>query len=408
MSSRTCQNNYKFPLFKVFMNQDIKNSISDVLLSGRISQYNKVFEFEKELSKFIRNDKIITLNSGTNALHLAYHLLKRPIPELNYPGLEKDSEVLTTPLTCVATNWPILSNNLKIKWVDIDPKTMNINLHDLKNKLTDKTRIISVVHWGGTPVDLDKLKEVQDYAEKKLGFRPMVIEDAAHSLGAEYDGRKLGNHGNIVMYSFQAIKHLTTIDGGLLVLPTDELYERGKLLRWFGISRERKNNQKDFRVEDDIKEFGFKFHMNDVNATVGLSNLTGAIKNLEIHRRNASLYIKNLKNIDGIKLLTINEKIKSSYWIFTFRIKEKENFITYMRENGICVSQVHGRNDTHTCVKEFKTVLPILDEVEKELICIPCGWWLTEKDINFIINCINMYIKKRAKLITCIEMIHME
>ncbi|GAG14270.1 unnamed protein product, partial [marine sediment metagenome] len=254
-------------------------------------------------------------------------------------------EVLTTALTCVATNWPILANNLKIKWVDIDPETMNINIEDLKKKLSSTTKIISVVHWGGTPTDLDKLKEVQEYAEKKFGFRPIIIEDGAHSFGAEYNGKKLGNHGNIVMYSFQAIKHLTTVDGGLLVLPTDELYERGKLQRWFGISRERKNKQKDFRVEDDIEEFGFKFHMNDVNATIGLTNFPQVVENLKIHRKNADYYLKELQNIDCVELLNINEKINSAYWLFTFKIKKRDEFISFMTNKGVCVSQVHGRND---------------------------------------------------------------
>ena len=207
MSTRADQNNFNIPIFKVSMDDKVGKETEKVLLSGKISQYNKVDEFETMLAQYIGNDKILTLNSGTNGLHLAYHLLKKPIAHLNYPGLLEDDVVLTTSLTCVATNWPILANNLKIKWVDIDPETLNINLEDLKNKLSDKTKIICTVHWGGTPVDLNGLKKVQDYAEQKFGFRPMIIEDAAHAFGAEYDGQKIGNHGNIVMHSFQAIKH---------------------------------------------------------------------------------------------------------------------------------------------------------------------------------------------------------
>ena len=219
----------------------------------------------------------------------------------------------------------------------------------------------------------------------------MVIEDAAHSFGAEYNGQKLGNHGNIVMYSFQAIKHLTTIDGGLLILPIQELYDRGKLLRWFGISRERKNNQKDFRVEDNIEEFGFKFHMNDVNATVGINNLPLAINNLKIYRDNANYYLDKLKNINCVTLLKYNKKINPSWWIFTFKIKKRDEFVSFMREKGICVSQVHGRNDIHTCVKEFKTILPILDKYEKDIVSMPVGWWVSNKDREFIVECINKW-----------------
>tara|TARA_B100000965_G_scaffold42235_1_gene31026 strand:+ start:8111 stop:9304 length:1194 start_codon:yes stop_codon:yes gene_type:complete len=390
MSKRADQKNFKYPLFKVYMNNTVGEDVTKVLLSGKISQYSQVTDFEKELSNFIGNSNLLTVNSGTSSLHLAYHLLKKPIEELNFPGLEDGDEVLTTALTCTATNWPILANNLKIKWVDIDPNNMNLNLDDLKNKLSEKTKIICIVHWGGTPLNLNKLKEVCDYAENKYGFRPIVIEDGAHAFGAEYDGKKIGNHGNIVIHSFQAIKHLTTVDGGLLILPTQELYDRGKLIRWFGISRERKNNQKDFRVEDDIKEWGFKFHMNDVNATIGLSNLPFVIENLKIHRKNAEYYDKELKNLKKITLLNIDSNINSAFWLYTFKIEDKnrDDFINFMTDKSICVSQVHGRNDIHSCVNDFKSKLPILDEYYEKVMCIPVGWWLTEDDTKYIVDCI--------------------
>ena len=134
MSNRTEQSQYNIPMFKVNMSKTVKDEVGNVLLSGRISQYNKVDEFENILKDYIGNKHILTTNSGTNALHLAYHLLKDPIKEFNFPGLNNDDYVLTTPLTCVATNWPILANNLNIKWVDIDPDTFNINIDDLKKK----------------------------------------------------------------------------------------------------------------------------------------------------------------------------------------------------------------------------------------------------------------------------------
>ncbi len=405
MSNRTEQSQYNIPMFKVNMSKTVKDEVGNVLLSGRISQYNKVDEFETILKDYIGNKHILTTNSGTNALHLAYHLLKDPIKELNFPGLNNDDYVLTTPLTCVATNWPILANNLNIKWVDIDPDTFNINIDDLKKKINHKTKIISIVHWGGTPVNLNKISHVQDYCEEEYGFRPIVIEDAAHSFGAEFENKKLGNHGNIVMYSFQAIKHLTTVDGGLLCLPNEQLYNRAKLTRWFGISRERKNKQTDFRVEDDIEEYGFKFHMNDVNASVGICNFPSAIKNLEKHRSNANFFNENLKDINCVTLLDIDDKINSSYWIYTIKINNRDNFISYMSSKDICTSQIHGRNDIHSCVKCFQEELPILDTYDKQLVCLPVGWWLEQKDIIYIVDCIKEWDKlEQEKKYSIIEL----
>jgi hypothetical protein len=116
-------------------------------------------------------------------LHLALHLLKKPSG--TWPGLNPGDEVLTTALTCTATNWPILANGLKPKWVDVDSKTANINLQDLKYKLGPNTKVIQMVHWGGSPVDLDAVKEVQQFAFDRFGFRPMAGPHTASSFPAQ-------------------------------------------------------------------------------------------------------------------------------------------------------------------------------------------------------------------------------
>ena len=194
--------------------------------SGYIGQGPKVDLFENNLKEFFNHDYAATLNSGTSGLHLALHLLKEPMKgtkvyngivgyEVDWPGLEEGDEVLATPMTCTASNWPILGNGLKIKWVDIDPTTLNMDLDDLERKITPKTKVIMLVHWGGYPNDLDKLKKIQLRAKNRFGFSPAIIEDGAHSFGPEYKGSKIGTHGNLTTFSFQAIKHITSIDGGL-------------------------------------------------------------------------------------------------------------------------------------------------------------------------------------------------
>ena len=144
-----------------------------------------------------------------------------------------------------------------------------------------------MVHWGGYPCDLDRVKKIQQQAKDMFGIKPVVIEDCAHSFGSEYKGKPLGTHGNICAFSFQAIKHLTSGDGGCVAFPKEDQLKRFKLLRWYGIDRD--DNRKDFRCESDIAEYGFKMHMNDINATIGIENLplaTGKILNtyMEIMR----------------------------------------------------------------------------------------------------------------------------
>jgi len=374
----------QIPLFKVYMDPNAKIEVGKVLDSGYIGQGKKVEEFETNLKEYFNVDKLLTLNSGTSALHLAIHLLKKQTTD--WPGLYPGDEVLTTALTCTATNWPILANGLDIKWVDIDEKNLNIDLDDLERKITSKTKIIIAVHWGGYPVDLKRLKKIQQHAYELYGFKIMIIEDGAHSFGTEYDAKKLGNDGNIVMYSLQAIKHVTSIDGGILILPTQELYNRAKLIRWYGIDRE--HNSKDFRCEADVIEWGFKFHMNDVNATVGIENLKHADEILNIHRNNAKFYDIHIKHPD-VTLLERQDYNNSAFWIYSMKVKNRFMFYTRMKECGIMVSQVHERNDKHTAVKQYKTFLPTLDRVLPEVVSIPVGWWVTNDDRQYIVDCIN-------------------
>jgi dTDP-4-amino-4,6-dideoxygalactose transaminase len=385
-------------LFKVHMNPNAKVEVGKILDSGYIGQGPKVEEFESKLREYFNSDKVVTLNSGTAGLHLALHLLKSPskhyrdefegmvFTEKYWPGIQDGDEVLATPLTCTASNWPILANGLKIKWVDIDEKTLNMDLDDLERKITPKTKAIMAVHWGGYPLDLDRLKEIQQRAKQLYGFSPAIIEDGAHSFGSEFNGKKLGNHGNIVMYSLQAIKHITSIDGGLLLLPHQQLYNRAKLIRWYGIDRE--GNRKDFRCEADIEEWGYKAHMNDICATVGIENLKDADWIIGRHRDNAKFYDENLKNVKGVTLLERKPKHNSAFWIYSMLVDDRDGFYKWMKECNIVVSQVHERNDKHTCVKEYKSALPTLEKTIGKVVSIPVGWWVGDEERQYIVDCI--------------------
>ena len=382
------------PLFKVYMDKDAHKEVKKVLNSGFIGQGPKVEEFEEQLREYFGTDFISTVNAATSAEHLALHMLKTPIMETFdgcaqreiWPGMDDGDEVLTTPLTCTATNWPILANNLKIKWVDVDEKNLNMDLVDLERKITKKTKIIFVVHWGGYPVDLAKLDSIVRKTEKKFGFKPMIIEDCAHALGSKYFNRPIGSHGNWCTFSFQAIKHITTGDGGVLITPERESYERANLLIWYGIDRE--SNKKDFRCEEDIKEWGFKFHMNDIAATIGIENFKHLDTIVKKHRDNAEFYDKELKGVEKVTLLERKNGHDSSFWIYSMLVDHKLEFMEHMKKCGIMVSQVHERNDIHSCVKEFQTHLPSLDKITPKLISIPVGWWVTKKERQYIVDCI--------------------
>ena len=368
------------PLFKVSMAENVMDDLGPVLSSGYIGQGTKVDEFESLLQDFLGNPCCGVVNAGTSGLHLALHIIKS-----DRDCLSGRNEVLTTPLTCSATNFPIRANGLDIKWVDVDPTTCNMDMTDLRRKVSSQTLAIMVVHWGGYPCDLAEIKEIQDECENLHGFCPPVIEDCAHAFGATYRGKLLGNHGNICMFSFQAIKHLTTGDGGLLVTPTYDLHRRVKLLRWYGLNREK---SPDMRCEQNVKEWGFKFHMNDINAQIGISNFTTIKDVLKTYRANGNFYNQQLAGVSGVTLLENATDRESAFWIYTLRVNNRDGFIRKLKDAGIAASRVHDRNDKHECLKEYKTMLPGTDEICSDMVCIPCGWWVGNEEREHIIGTI--------------------
>ena len=359
------------PMFRVAMNPEIDVDLLKVINSGWIGQGQKVKEFEEKLSKVFHNENVLTLSAGTHGLTLALRLA----------GVGIGDEVITSPLTCTATNMPILQQGAKIVWADVK-NDFNIDPKSIKECITEKTKAIMFVHWGGYPCDLEEIRKIADK------YNLVVIEDAAHAYLSTYRGTYIGDctYSDYMMCSFQAIKHLTCVDGGALCCKSEESYRRGKLLRWYGIDRE--GPRSDFRCEENIKEWGYKFHMNDVCATIGMTNMRLAEENVYKARENAQYYEKELSKIDGIEFTQISKNRQSSYWLFTILVENRSDFTYMMGSRGISISRVHERNDKHDCFKESKRELPGLDSIINKMICIPVGWWVSNENREYIVNCI--------------------
>ena len=362
------------PLHKVFMPPDmagLTQSVSAVLESGWIGEGPKVIELEQALQSALGSQHVTTVNSCTSAIHLALRL----------SGVGFGDEVVTTAMTCAATNEPILIAGAKPVWADIDPTSGNISPQSIREKLTSKTRAIVIVHWGGYPCDIDEIMAIA----KEAGVA--VIEDAAHSLGSTYHGSLIGSHSDFVCFSFQAIKTITTGDGGALVCRSPEAHDRARSLRWFGIDRERRQvNQ--YNIADwDIIEAGYKFHMNDIAAVIGLSQLPHLEDLLARRRENAQCYRSALAELERVQLLQEEQDRSSAYWLFTLLVDEQVDFIRHLGEKGITASIVHRRNDHYTVFREYQDPnLPGLDEFSKRMVCIPVGPWVTDRDRQHIID----------------------
>ncbi len=366
------------PLFKVHMPKDVDKPLLEVLHSGYIGQGPKVEEFEKKLSKFLDNPNVLTVNSGTSALHLSLRLA----------GVGAGDEVITTPMTCSATNEPIFSFGAKIVWADVFPQNGLIDPSSVEKKITKKTKAIICVDWGGSVCDLDKLMKIAN----KHGIK--LIEDGAHSFGSTYKGRRVGSIAHFTCFSFQAIKHITTVDGGALTTLSAKDYKRGKLLRWYGIDREAKVVG-DSRIDIDIPEWGYKFHMNDVAAVIGISQMNSISDILKKHRDNAKYFLKNINDKYFQHPVTLWDQ-NSSFWLYTLVLptsKEREKFSEFMAKNGVATSRVHRRNDDYSAFPKSKETLKGVSYFYDREMCIPVHWGLTGAEVKKIVKLCNAFAK---------------
>lgn len=358
------------PLFAVHMPQSVDEPLLETLHSGFITQGPRVEEFERLLVPWVGTENILTVNTGTTALHLALKLAE----------VGPEDEVISTPMTCAATNLPVYHTGARIVWADINPRTGNIDPESVRKRVTKRTKAIVCVHWGGYPCDMDEISAVAE----EYGLK--VIEDAAHAFGAMYRGRMIGSISDFTCFSLQAIKHITTVDGGLIACKDRRDYERAKLLRWYGYDRERTDVE---RFEQDLAEAGYKWHMNDVAATIGIEQLKLAPTVLRKQRANAAFYRRELadRGIKTVESLAYEDDRVSSDWLFTLLTDRRDKFMTHMMKAGVQISQVHRRNDLHSCLRDFKRDdLPGVNEFTARQCVVPVHWALTEDDRGWIMD----------------------
>ena len=346
-----------------------KNSLipclEKTIYSGYIAQGQKVEEFEAKLAKYFENDKVLTVNSGTSALHLSLILA----------GVGKDDEVISTALTAEPTNTSIIQTGAKVIWADVESNTGLICPKSVEKLITKKTKAIMIVHYAGMVANLNEFYRIKEK------YNIPIIEDCAHAFGAEYKDKKLGFYSDYAIYSFQAIKHFTTIDGGLLILKSKSDYNRAKRLRWFGLDKSIP------RLQNDIKEVGYKYHMNDVNATFGLIQLDFLKDNVNKYIENGIYFDKSLNNNRGIEVIKYHKDTKPSYWLYTAIVERRDDFIEYMKSRGVMCSPLHLRNDRHS-VFDDGSHLSGLKSFYSRFVHWGCGWWLTQDDRITISNLI--------------------
>lgn len=316
-------------LFKPFISQTARENVQRVLNTNYITEGEEVKLFEQELYDKL-GKKCLTVNSGTSALELAYELA----------GIKEGDEVIVPVLTCTATNLPLVRRKAKIIFADID-YDLNVNIQDVKSKITPKTKAIVFVHFGGNNRGLADLVAI--CGERNI----TLIEDAAQAIGSNYWGQ-----GDFTAVSLQAIKTITAGDGGLLTCKKDEDYEKAKRLRWFGIDRDDRTR--------DITEAGYKYHMNNINAAIGRGNF---------------MYLGELMHhIHALGDVYRSYGLFAHPWLAGGLTEEYHKLKGALNEEGYECDQHHYRNDKYAIFGGRRN-LPIMDSLETRYFFVPlhCG-----------------------------------
>ena len=353
-----------------------KQYVNDVLSSRWIGQGPKVDRFEKKFSdSFVQSGHCVALNSGTSALHLAYIL----------SGAGPNTEIICPVFTCTATNIPILYQEATPVFVDISEGSLNMNLSEIEKFINSRTVAISVVDYGGLPNNYKILREICDRYKLKL------IVDCAHALDTKFDGNHVTTFADYVIYSFQAIKTMTTGDGGLLVVSSQKSYEKALRLRWFGIDRSEK--QKGV-WDNDIIEIGYKYQMTDISAAIGLASLEEIDEVLLKRRILYETYLEELGKLSEFLLEKPLQTTSFTPWLVTLNTNGmREGLMKYLRNSNIESGQVHYRNDRYSIFKKFaKGPYINMDKIEDDYLVLPLHTKLSVKDVKKICFTVNEYL----------------
>lgn len=356
------------PLVKPYIapKEIIMPAIEKILYSGYIAEGEATYQFEREFGEYIGNPNVLIVNSGTSALHLALLLL----------NVGTGDEVISTPMTAEPTNTTIAITGAKVIWADVDEKTGLLDPASVIEKITERTKAIMLVHYAGMVCNMDKFNKISEE------YNIPVIEDTAHALGSKYQGRIIGSNSRFTCYSFQAIKQMTTVDGGAIAFSDSEEVEAARHLRWFGLDK------RNSRLQNDITRAGYKYGMNNVIGTIGSVQLRETPAIIKKYIKNGKQYDMELASVPGVTLVPYYEHTEPSYWLYTLKVENRQDFIKKMAEIGVMASELHKRNDWHDYLNDFNQKLPNLDKFYSKMVHLPCGWWLDRDKRDLIVNTI--------------------
>jgi dTDP-4-amino-4,6-dideoxygalactose transaminase len=359
---------YQIPLFHPAVSGSAIQAVTEVLQDRWIGQGPRVDRFETAFRDYLGGVHTpVAVGAGTDALHLSYILA----------DIGPGCEVITPVFGCAATTMPLLYQGATIRFADIRPDTLNIDPAHVRELVNDRTRAIVCVHYGGLPCDLDELRACAD------AWGIPVIEDAAQAIGGVYRSALIGTISPFTAFSFQAVKHFTTGDGGMLVIRDPALAAMARRLRWFGIDRQAKLAD---HWDGQITDVGYKYQMTDIAAAMGIEGLK-ALDGILHHRRVLFReYCRRLQNVAGIEVIggCHDDDRTHAAWLLTVRVEDAEDLRRKLSEHGIESSAVHYRLDGYAVFSAFRGSCPQMDGIEGRYLALPLHTCLSIADVEHI------------------------
>lgn len=362
--------------------QDIE-AVVNVLKSDYLTTGSKIAEFERKVADYTGAKYAVAIANGTAALHAACYAA----------GIGEGDEVITTPITFAASSNCVLYCGGTPVFADINPETYNISSVDIERKITSKTKAIIAVHFTGQPCEMDQIHEIADK------HNLIVIEDGAHALGAVYKGKRVGTLSDMTTFSFHPVKHITTGEGGMILTDNPKLYERLKLFRTHGITREEnlltKNDGPWYYEQRDL---GFNYRITDIQCALGTSQMDRLPGFLEKRKKIAEQYNEAFAGNNQIQLPYQKEGCDNAWHLYVIRVKNgnRKEVFEKLRAAGIGVNVHYIPVYQHPYYRSHgyaQVVCPNAEEYYKECISLPMYPDLKEEEQEYVIKKVLEYVR---------------
>lgn len=381
--------NRHIPYARQYIDQDDIDAVVEALKSDYLTTGPKIAEFEEKFAGYVGAKYAVSVTSGTAALHAAAYAA----------GISEGDEVITTPLTFAASANCVLYNGGKVVFCDIDEKTYNIDVNKLESLITPKTKAIIPVHYTGQPCDNDEIYRIA----RKHGL--VVIEDAAHALGAEYKGKKIGRECDMAEYSFHPVKHITTGEGGMIVTNDEEYYQKLSMFRTHGITRDPEampRNDGAWFYEQHL--LGYNYRMTDIQAALGISQLSKIEKFVERRRQIAAMYNEAFRDIEEIITPYQLEGTNSSWHLYVIqlagKLQDRRRYVfDELRKRNIGVNVHYIPVYYHPYYRNLgyeKGLCPVAERLYERIISIPMYYFLKDDEAEYVVNGVKEVIEKVA------------